>query len=191
VTYNTENIGSYSAFAPATNINTLCNLQYTLRHYHKSVTTMKTLHTRLALLVATLSLASHTLDAFCPTKPVSTRSHKSHALIVLYSDDSPYVTTSPPCVIKVIGVGGGGGNAVNRMIQTRIEGVSFWAINTDAQALAKSLAPNVLNIGRQLTRGLGAGGDPVVGKQAALENVLEMEHICDGADMIFITAGAL
>jgi hypothetical protein len=105
--------------------------------------------------------------------------------------ESPYTQPSPgpPCVIKVIGVGGGGGNAVNRMIQTRIEGVSFWAINTDAQALAKSLAPNVLNIGRQLTRGLGAGGDPVVGKKAALENVLEMEHICDGADMIFITAG--
>lgn len=68
----------------------------------------------------------------------------------------------PPCVIKVIGVGGGGGNAVNRMIQTRIEGVSFWALNTDAQALSKSLAPNVLNIGRHLTRGLGAGGDPSV-----------------------------
>ena len=96
---------------------------------------------------------------------------------------------SPPCVIKVLGVGGGGGNAVNRMIQTRIEGVTFWAINTDAQALAKSLAPNVLNIGRQLTRGLGAGGDPTVGEKAALENVNELERICDGADMVFITAG--
>jgi cell division protein FtsZ len=73
-----------------------------------------------------------------------------------------YTQPGAPCVIKVIGVGGGGGNAVNRMIQTRIEGVSFWALNTDAQALSKSLAPNVLNIGRQLTRGLGAGGDPGV-----------------------------
>jgi cell division protein FtsZ len=95
----------------------------------------------------------------------------------------------PPCVIKILGVGGGGGNAVNRMIQTRIEGVSFWAINTDAQALAKSLAPNVLNIGRALTRGLGAGGDPKQGAKAALENTKEIDRICAGADMVFITAG--
>jgi len=94
-----------------------------------------------------------------------------------------------PCVIKVLGIGGGGGNAVNRMIQTRIDGVSFWAINTDAQALAKSLAPNVLNIGRSLTRGLGAGGMPSVGKESAEENVTELKEICSGADMIFITAG--
>ena len=89
----------------------------------------------------------------------------------------------------MLGVGGGGGNAVNRMIQTRIEGVSFWAINTDAQALAKSLAPNRLNIGRQVTRGLGAGGIPDIGEKAALENVNEIKHICSGADMVFITAG--
>jgi len=94
-----------------------------------------------------------------------------------------------PCVIKVLGVGGGGGNAVNRMIQTRIEGVSFWAINTDSQALDKSLAPNRLNIGRQITRGLGAGGIPSVGEKAARENVNDMTHICEGADMVFITAG--
>lgn len=78
---------------------------------------------------------------------------------------------------------------MNRMIQTRIEGVSFWAINTDAQALAKSLAPNRLNIGRQVTRGLGAGGIPDIGEKAALENVNEIKHICSGADMVFITAG--
>jgi len=78
---------------------------------------------------------------------------------------------------------------VNRMIQTRIEGVSFWAINTDAQALAKSLAPNRLNIGRQVTRGLGAGGIPDIGEKSALENVNEIKHICSGADMVFITAG--
>ena len=86
-------------------------------------------------------------------------------------------------------MGGGGGNAVNRMIQTRIEGVSFWTINTDAQALAKSLAPNILNIGREVTRGLGAGGIPAVGKSAALENGKEIRGICDGADMVFVTAG--
>lgn len=105
-----------------------------------------------------------------------------------YASSSP-AQPGPPCVIKVLGVGGGGGNAVNRMIETRIEGVSFWAINTDAQALAKSLAPNVLNIGRALTRGLGAGGDPEVGRRAAEENTQEIERICDGADMVFITAG--
>lgn len=94
-----------------------------------------------------------------------------------------------PCVIKVLGVGGGGGNAVNRMIQTRIEGVSFWAINTDIQALDKSLSPNRLNIGQTITRGLGAGGIPSVGEKAALENVEELRHICTGADMVFVTAG--
>ena len=89
----------------------------------------------------------------------------------------------------MLGIGGGGGNAVNRMIQTSIDGVSFWTINTDAQALAKSLAPSTLNIGRALTRGLGAGGDPRVGTDAAKENVAELREICSGADMIFITAG--
>ena len=89
----------------------------------------------------------------------------------------------------MLGIGGGGGNAVNRMIQTRIDGVSFWAVNTDAQALAKSLAPSVLNIGRQVTRGLGAGGVPSVGAASAEENASEISQICNGADMIFITAG--
>ena len=78
---------------------------------------------------------------------------------------------------------------MNRMIQTRIDGVSFWAVNTDAQALAKSLAPNVLNIGRRVTRGLGAGGVPLVGRRSAEENAAEIKSICRGSDMIFITAG--
>jgi len=91
--------------------------------------------------------------------------------------------------VQVLGVGGGGGNAVNRMIETRIEGVSFWAINTDAQALTRSLAPNTLNIGRKTTRGLGAGGNPEVGKGAALENVAEIKQICSGADLVFVTSG--
>jgi len=94
-----------------------------------------------------------------------------------------------PCVIKVLGVGGGGGNAVNRMIETLIEGVTFWAINTDAQALTKSLAPNILNIGRETTRGLGAGGVPDVGMEAALENTEEIRRICEGADLVFIAGG--
>ena len=94
-----------------------------------------------------------------------------------------------PCLIQVLGVGGGGGNAVNRMISTGIEGVSFWAINTDAQALGKSLAPQRLNIGRKLTKGLGAGGDPSVGMMAATESEAELARIVDGSDLVFITAG--
>jgi cell division protein FtsZ len=117
------------------------------------------------------------------------RSSSSTNTFVETDNDMSMPSPGPPCVIKVLGVGGGGGNAVNRMIQTRIEGVSFWAINTDAQALAKSLAPNILNIGRTLTRGLGAGGDPGVGAKAAMENTQELSRICEGADMVFITAG--
>ena len=71
----------------------------------------------------------------------------------------------------MLGVGGGGGNAVNRMIQTDIQGVNFWAINTDSQALAKSLASSTLNIGKELTKGLGAGGNPEIGKGAGEESV--------------------
>ena len=88
-----------------------------------------------------------------------------------------------------MGVGGGGGNAVNRMIQSSIEGVSFYAINTDAQALSKNLAPTKINIGRKLTRGLGAGGVPAVGKEAAIEDLRDLQEICLDTDMIFITAG--
>jgi hypothetical protein len=95
-----------------------------------------------------------------------------------------------PCDIRVIGVGGGGGNAVNHMVEnTQLPGVSFTSINTDAQALAKSLASNMVNIGRRTTRGLGAGGDPAVGAKAALESVDELEGLVKGADMVFITAG--
>merc|ERR1712232_219068 len=77
-----------------------------------------------------------------------------------------------PCVIKVIGVGGGGSNAVDRMMDTRIDGVEYWAVNTDAQALGRSKAKgvNVLNIGQGVTRGLGAGGNPEVGRLAAEES---------------------
>jgi cell division protein FtsZ len=96
---------------------------------------------------------------------------------------------APPCIIQVIGVGGGGGNAVNRMISSGIQGVSFWAINTDVQALTKSQCLQKLNIGRKLTRGLGAGGDPSVGCAAAQESIEEIRAIVDGSDMVFVTAG--
>jgi cell division protein FtsZ len=92
-------------------------------------------------------------------------------------------------VIKVIGVGGGGGNAVNRMIDAGLKGVEFIAVNTDAQALLTSDADVKLDLGRELTRGLGAGSDPDVGRQAAEEHRAEIEEVLKGADMVFITAG--
>ena len=92
-------------------------------------------------------------------------------------------------VIKVVGIGGGGVNAVNRMIDAGLKGVEFIAINTDAQALLMSDADVKLDIGRQLTRGLGAGSDPEVGKQAAEEHRDEIEEVLKGSDMVFITAG--
>jgi cell division protein FtsZ len=92
-------------------------------------------------------------------------------------------------VIKVIGIGGGGCNAVNRMIDAGLKGVEFVAVNTDAQALLMSDADVKLDVGRQLTRGLGAGSDPDVGRQACEEHREEIEEVLKGADMVFITAG--
>jgi cell division protein FtsZ len=91
--------------------------------------------------------------------------------------------------IKVIGVGGGGGNAVNRMIQAGIKGVEFLVANTDLQAMRTSLAPVKIQIGSKLTKGLGAGANPEVGKQAALEDTERILEALSGADMIFITTG--
>ncbi len=92
-------------------------------------------------------------------------------------------------VIKVVGIGGGGVNAVNRMIEAGLKGVEFIAMNTDAQALLMSEADVKLDIGRETTRGLGAGSNPEVGKRAAAEHREEIEEILKGADMVFITAG--
>lgn len=92
-------------------------------------------------------------------------------------------------VIKVVGIGGGGCNAVNRMIDAGLKGVEFIAINTDAQALLMSDADIKLDIGRDLTRGLGAGSDPEVGRQAAEDHRAEIEEVLRGADMVFVTAG--
>lgn len=91
--------------------------------------------------------------------------------------------------IKVIGVGGGGGNAVNRMIASSLQGVEFWVINTDLQALNISLAEHRLQIGEKLTKGLGGGAQPAVGAQAAKESKDDIEAAIEGADMVFITAG--
>src|SRR6185295_10246025 len=91
--------------------------------------------------------------------------------------------------IKVVGVGGGGSNAVNRMIEQGMSGVEFIAINTDSQALLLSNAPRRVRIGEKLTRGLGAGGDPEKGQKAAEESAEELYEVLRGADMVFITAG--
>jgi len=114
------------------------------------------------------------LILICCCESFVTRISKGNKLFYQIKDDSldspdiliPDGGFGSPCVIKVIGIGGGGGNAVNRMIETNIEGVSFWALNTDSQALSRSLAPNILVIGKGTTRGLGAGGNPDVGRQA-------------------------
>lgn len=92
-------------------------------------------------------------------------------------------------VIKVVGIGGGGVNAVNRMIEVGLKGVEFIAVNTDAQALLMSDADVKLDIGRELTRGLGAGANPEVGKKAAEDHADEIEEVLKGADMVFVTAG--
>jgi cell division protein FtsZ len=91
--------------------------------------------------------------------------------------------------IKVVGVGGGGSNAVNRMIDAGLQGVSFISLNTDAQALNHSLADHQLQIGAKLTKGLGAGADPAIGRKAAEESKEELYNLLQGADMVFITAG--
>jgi cell division protein FtsZ len=91
--------------------------------------------------------------------------------------------------IKVVGVGGAGSNAVGRMIEEGLEGVEFYIMNTDLQALASSVAPNKLQIGAKITNGLGAGADPTLGRQAALEDTEKILEILEGTDMVFVTAG--
>ena len=91
--------------------------------------------------------------------------------------------------IKVVGVGGGGGNALNTMISSDLEGVEFIAANTDAQALPNNLAQHKIQLGPQLTKGLGAGGNPEVGRKSALEDVSRIQEALAGADMVFVTAG--
>lgn len=96
---------------------------------------------------------------------------------------------SPMAKIKVVGVGGGGGNALNRMIDSDLENVEFIAINTDAQALYYNNAPHKINIGKAVTKGLGAGSNPEVGKRAAEESSEEIRAALEGCDMVFVTAG--
>lgn len=99
------------------------------------------------------------------------------------------VEETPAAKIKVIGIGGGGGNAVNRMIEANIEDVEFVAVNTDVQALQTNHAPLKVQVGAQLTKGLGSGGHPEIGRQAALDDRERLQEILNGADMVFLTAG--
>ncbi len=96
---------------------------------------------------------------------------------------------SGSAVIKVIGIGGGGGNAVNRMISSKVEGVQFLTANTDCQALQNNKAPVKLQLGAKLTKGLGAGGNPEIGRSAALEDTETVIDVLNGADMVFVTTG--
>jgi len=104
----------------------------------------------------------------------------------------PSETAKAPCSIKVVGVGGGGGNTVNRMIESIDDedaSVEFWTVNTDVQALCKSKAPNRIQIGPSATRGLGAGAKPAIGRSAAVESVKAIESALSKTDMVFVTAG--
>lgn len=113
------------------------------------------------------------------------QSNSTNTKISLFLDE-PLVTGAK---IKLIGVGGGGGNAVNRMIESGIKGVEFIVANTDVQALNLSKAPVKIQLGSQLTRGLGAGSDPEIGRKAALEDTEKIIEVIEGADMVFVTAG--
>jgi cell division protein FtsZ len=106
--------------------------------------------------------------------------------ISIYIDDDPPITGAH---IKVIGIGGGGGNAVNRMIESGIEGIEFVVANTDLQAMKRSRAPIKIQLGGRLTKGLGAGANPIIGRDAALEDTEKIIEVLEGADMVFVTTG--
>ncbi|MEK6282167.1 MAG: cell division protein FtsZ [Acidobacteriota bacterium] len=106
--------------------------------------------------------------------------------INIFIDDDPPISGAR---IKVIGIGGGGGNAVNRMIDAGIEGIEFLVANTDLQALKRSRAPIKIQLGSKLTKGLGAGANPNVGREAALEDTDKIIEVLEGADMVFVTTG--
>lgn len=113
-------------------------------------------------------------------------SRQPDSKLKIYIDDEPPMTGAR---IKVIGVGGGGGNAVNRMIEAGIEGIDFLVANTDLQALKRSRAPIKIQLGGKLTKGLGAGANPEVGRNAALEDTEKIIEALEGADMVFVTTG--
>ncbi|KAG1657360.1 hypothetical protein FOA52_015914 [Chlamydomonas sp. UWO 241] len=124
------------------------------------------------------------------TPCMRTDKRSTRANLVVQSSGYPgFAPVGGRANIKVIGVGGGGGNALNRMIGSGLHGVEFWALNTDAQALAAHAAMNKIQLGGQLTRGLGAGGEPSLGREAAEESEDAIRKMLTGADLVFITAG--
>ena len=127
-------------------------------------------------------------------RPETTPSTQDMVYGMLSSENLAQTAATPapgisPAKIKVIGVGGGGGNAVNRMIKSGLSGVEFWLMNTDLQILNSSLCKNKIQLGAELTNGLGAGGEPQVGEKAAEEAAQEITRAIEGADMVFVTAG--
>eukprot|EP00240_Pyramimonas_obovata_P001804 CAMPEP_0118925496 /NCGR_PEP_ID=MMETSP1169-20130426/3372_1 /TAXON_ID=36882 /ORGANISM="Pyramimonas obovata, Strain CCMP722" /LENGTH=454 /DNA_ID=CAMNT_0006866811 /DNA_START=136 /DNA_END=1500 /DNA_ORIENTATION=- len=133
---------------------------------------------------AVLGRTVHRLEA--GTKRVRATGSRKLAVFAEYTPAMPYQADAR---IKVIGVGGGGGNAVNRMINSGLQGVEFWSVNTDSQALDASSAPNRVQIGDRLTRGLGTGGNPELGESAAEESRDLIQSAVGNADLVFITAG--
>jgi cell division protein FtsZ len=123
------------------------------------------------------------MDRPAPVTPAASREY-------VESEPARASTPAGEPVIRVVGVGGGGVNAVNRMVEAEVEGVEFLAVNTDVQSLQQSTADLTLHIGGELTRGLGAGSDPEIGRQAAMEDYDRMKALLKGSDMIFIAAGA-
>lgn len=137
---------------------------------------------------------SHFVRAIAPSSPFTNSGNhmnQSNDAKGLPRDDHRSNDIVPGSVakIKVIGVGGGGGNAVNRMIASDVVGVEFWTVNTDSQALVQSSASKCLQVGQKLTRGLGAGGNPAIGQKAAEESRDEISAALENADLVFITAG--
>ena len=126
--------------------------------------------------------------------PIQTASWAGAHPLHDYADEQPtparVAAQAGQPIIRVVGVGGGGVNAVNRMVEAEVEGIEFVAVNTDLQSLQQSTADITLHIGSELTRGLGSGSDPNVGRQAAMEDYDRVKALLKGSDMIFITAGA-
>lgn len=134
------------------------------------------------------AMASNSNNPFTSSSFNSSQSHDARLMMGEDMRDGDIVPGSV-ARIKVIGVGGGGCNAVNRMISSGVAGVEFWAINTDAQALTNASAINRLQVGQKLTRGLGAGGNPAIGQKAAEESRDEIASSLEQSDLVFITAG--
>ncbi|PNH00741.1 Cell division protein FtsZ 1, chloroplastic [Tetrabaena socialis] len=132
---------------------------------------------------------SYTVQPRSFTQLQGTPRRHRHGRNYMVVANSGYIPFGGDARIKVIGCGGGGGNALNRMISSGLQGVEFWAINTDAQALAAHQALNKVQIGSELTRGLGCGGNPELGRQAAMESEDALRRMVQGADLVFITAG--